>query len=264
MPNAVFLPVVGGRSTPPAIPTATPSPTASPTGPISIEALEREVIRLANQERIARGLPPLRANAILTAAARAHNQDMIANGFFDHRGSDGSWPSDRGCRLGYTPYWDTTCLIAENIGGGYSTPADVVAGWMDSPGHRDNILSTGSREIGLAYTRGGEFGHYWTMTLGADPQVFPAFINSDSPTATSRDVQITLTYETIVNWYPFVEPDEIYLSESPDFTNATRVAWAPTVQFTLSPALGVKTVYVKLIDEGQERISSDSIELRAP
>lgn len=77
------------------------------------EDWEREVICLTNQERLARGLYPLRHNPVLTEAARAHNGDMIANGFFNHRGSDESTSGERGCRLGYRPYWSQ--FSADNV-----------------------------------------------------------------------------------------------------------------------------------------------------
>jgi uncharacterized protein YkwD len=109
-------------------------PTGDVDGDIGVqnEAFELEVIRLVNQERISRGLHPLRINNILTNAARDHNQDMINNGFFGHIGSDGSWPWDRVCDHGYTPYGWGGCFAAENIAGTQTTPAQVFDAWMNS------------------------------------------------------------------------------------------------------------------------------------
>lgn len=133
------------------------------------EAYELEVIRLVNLERTSRGLHPLIRNSSLTSAARAHNQDMIANDFFDHIGSDGSTPAQRACAHGFAPYYGSTCYIGENIAGGYTTPASVVNGWMDSSGHKANILNATYREIGVGHNTGGTWGNYWTMAAGLQP-----------------------------------------------------------------------------------------------
>jgi hypothetical protein len=226
--------------------------------------LEVEVIRLTNGERTARGLPPLRANPHLTAAARAHNDDMIRHGFFAHQGSDGSSPADRACRQGYTPYDGMTCLVAENIGSGYPTPSSVVAGWMDSPGHRANMLDPNSREIGLGYAAGGSWGHYWTMTLGAQPGVFPIFINDDAPETRSHTVMITLTREGTADWLPFHMIDAVQISEDPSFAGVPEQPWAPTIPFTLSAGSGEKTVFVTLLANDQTVMSHDTIGVREP
>lgn len=89
---ALFAPLSSGTS-----PLYAQAPTDSPEADIGVqdEAFELEVIRLANLERTSRGLHPLIRNSSLTNAARAHNQDMIANNFFDHIGSDSSTPAPR-------------------------------------------------------------------------------------------------------------------------------------------------------------------------
>lgn len=133
------------------------------------ESDELEVIRLVNLERTSRGLHPLIRNSSLTDAARAHNQDMIANNFFDHIGSDDSTPAQRACAHGFTPYYGSNCYVGENIAGGYTTPASVVNGWMNSSGHRANILNATYREIGIGHTTGGTWGNYWTMDAGLQP-----------------------------------------------------------------------------------------------
>ncbi|MCB0644282.1 MAG: CAP domain-containing protein, partial [Phaeodactylibacter sp.] len=73
---------------------------------------------------------PLVWNDQLEAAAELHTRDMEQNGFFDHRGSDGSSAGDRMRRVGYS--WTA---YGENIGWGYTDEADVVLGWKNSPGH---------------------------------------------------------------------------------------------------------------------------------
>lgn len=109
------------------------------------------------QIRAAAGLPVLGANDKLTKAAAAHARDMAANGFFSHKGSDGSSIGDRArmARYGF-------CFIAENIAKGQGSLDEVLTGWMASEGHRRNILSANASEFALVR---GE-GALWVMVLG--------------------------------------------------------------------------------------------------
>jgi uncharacterized protein YkwD len=130
-------------------------------------AYATEVIRLVNVERTNAGLGSLASQAQLTQAAQRHSIDMGCNFFLSHTGSDGSDPFDRIDASGY--YWYTA---GENVAGGYSTPAAVVTAWMNSAGHRANILSTDFTEIGIGYIYNpndttNQYYHYWTMTLGS-------------------------------------------------------------------------------------------------
>ncbi len=128
-----------------------------------LEADEDIILAFVNQERCDRGLHPLALNDSLNAAALAHSQDMAENNFFDHEGSDGSNAGERISRQGYN--WTSW---AENIAAGYSTPQSVHNGWMNSSGHRANILSGNVREMGLArvYRAGTDWGTYWTQVFG--------------------------------------------------------------------------------------------------
>lgn len=124
------------------------------------------VVELTNLERTKAGLPPLRLNPLLTAAALAHSQDMASQDYFDHAEPDGGSPGDRIEATGYqSAGW------AENIYAGGSTPEEVVEGWMNSPGHRANILNPEMQEIGVGYyfladdTGDVNFKHYWTQVF---------------------------------------------------------------------------------------------------
>jgi uncharacterized protein YkwD len=126
-----------------------------------------EVIRLVNIERAKKaGLRALTGQAQLTQAAQTHSIDMGCEFFMSHTGSDGSSPLDRILRFGYPYSW-----WGENVAAGYPTPADVMAAWMNSKPHRDNILNPNFTEIGIGYiynpgdTEMG-YSHYWTMALG--------------------------------------------------------------------------------------------------
>ncbi|MFI5775695.1 CAP domain-containing protein [Nocardia sp. NPDC051570] len=118
-----------------------------------------EVIRLTNAERAKAGCSPLKAESHLTKAAQAHTEDMASHGFMDHNSSKGD-PGDRISAAGYRAQtW------AENIAQGYSSAADVVDGWMNSSGHRANILNCGLRDIGVGVAK-GKGGTYWTQDFG--------------------------------------------------------------------------------------------------
>jgi uncharacterized protein YkwD len=124
---------------------------------------EQRVVELTNDMRAAAGCPPLTVSPQLTAAARTHSQDMAVHGFFDHTGSDGSSPFERMEREGYV-----FRQAAENIAAGYTSAESVVAGWEESPGHRENILDCSLTEVGVGYTfdAGSAYGHYWTQDFG--------------------------------------------------------------------------------------------------
>lgn len=138
-----------------AAPTTSP-PAGNPPGDGSDRDLERRVIDLTNQRRAENGCPPLAANDRLHAAALGHSVDMATQDYFSHTSRDGSSMSDRIDRQGYA--WRR---LAENIAAGYPSPEAVVEGWMNSSGHRANILNCDLTEIGV-----GHYQRYWTQNFG--------------------------------------------------------------------------------------------------
>ncbi len=123
---------------------------------------EAEVVSLANIERAKAGCSPLDPNPALREAAFLHSKDMGDFGYFSHTGRDGSSFVTRAQRAGYTG-----SPRGENIAAGYSSPASVMAAWMNSSGHRANILNCSSNEIGVGYYRAGKgYVHYWTQVFG--------------------------------------------------------------------------------------------------
>jgi len=126
-----------------------------------LEADEYEVLNLLNAERTAQGLLPVKPHPILALAAEYHCQDMIDRDFFDHYNPDGDAPWDRAMELGYP-----SGSVGENIAGGYWTPAAVMTAWMNSPGHRANILNAGWTEVGVGMRLGGSYGIYWAQVFG--------------------------------------------------------------------------------------------------
>ena len=119
----------------------------------SVSSLERQVVALVNQERAAYGLSPLTLSADLSDGARLKSQDMRDNRYFDHNSPTYGTPFEMMGSLGITYR-----AAAENIAMGYRTAEAVVDGWMNSPGHRANILSDKYTEIGVGHVDG-----YWTQ-----------------------------------------------------------------------------------------------------
>jgi uncharacterized protein YkwD len=150
-PYEVLLGLLGRELSAPATPTSS--------------AFATQVIDLVNQERAKADCPALAVNQILLRVAQSHAQDMADNDFFDHTGSDGRSTFQRMRDAGYNYR-----LAAENIAAGAATPAEVVALWMDSPGHRANILNCALRETGVGYVVDPgdklNYGTYWVQTFG--------------------------------------------------------------------------------------------------
>jgi uncharacterized protein YkwD len=118
--------------------------------------------RRCGSERFA-AVPPLRISSALTDAAEEHAGDMVRRQFFEHRGSDGSQPKDRVRRAGYR-----SKLTGENIAFGPQSAEEVVAGWLDSPGHCANIMEPRFEDIGVGLAVGRKRGDtYWVQEFGA-------------------------------------------------------------------------------------------------
>src|SRR5260370_936883 len=107
-------------------------------------------------------------NAQLSAAALKYSQYMATAGFFAHYGPDGSSPSSRQQAAGYTG----ALMWGENIAAGQPDPQAVMTAWMNSPGHRANILRAGFTEIGIGVYQapGSQYGIYWTQEFGSRGQ----------------------------------------------------------------------------------------------
>jgi len=148
-----------------------PSFDAGHSWPNAWVAMEERVVVLINRERalgatcggtVFAPAPPLEAEPRLVQAARAHTRDMATAGFFSHTNLRGQSPFDRIRQTGYA-----FRAAAENISAGRSTPEDVVAGWMSSPGHCANIMNPIYADVGIGYFPANDaYGHYWTQTFG--------------------------------------------------------------------------------------------------
>jgi uncharacterized protein YkwD len=131
----------------------------------SSTALDPDFARdIINQYRKDKGLKPLRLNAELTEAAKAHSRDLAKWDRISHYGSDGSNPWDRVKRTGYKAR-----LAAENVGTGQVDFSEVFRGWQASPGHNKNLLLADAQEMGIALVQDPktEFKSFWTLVLGS-------------------------------------------------------------------------------------------------
>jgi len=121
----------------------------------TVSSYESEVIRLVNEIRQKNGLRPLTANWELSRVARYKSQDMRDNGYFSHNSPTYGTPFQMLSAFGLSYR-----TAGENIAKGYASPQAVVNGWMNSSGHRANILNGSYTQIGVGYVSGG---NYWTQ-----------------------------------------------------------------------------------------------------
>ncbi|MEU2912012.1 CAP domain-containing protein [Streptomyces massasporeus] len=154
-------------ATPSEKPDNTPSRTATkaPKKPSASAALSGEssaaaqVLSLVNEERAKVGCSPVAANSALTALAQNYSEDMAARGFFDHTDPDGRTPWDRAEKA------EISNLGGENIARGQADAAAVMDAWMNSPGHRANILNCDFKTLGVGVELGSG-GPWWTQNFG--------------------------------------------------------------------------------------------------
>ncbi|MFI2644986.1 CAP domain-containing protein [Streptomyces sp. NPDC018610] len=122
-------------------------------------AAEAEVLSLVNQERAQAGCSPVTANSALASLAEDFSKAMADEGFFDHTDPSGASPWDRAAKLGITD------LGGENIARGQADAAAVMDAWMNSPGHRANILDCDFKTLGVG-VHFGAGGPWWTQDFG--------------------------------------------------------------------------------------------------
>ncbi|MBQ9493690.1 MAG: serine protease [Oscillibacter sp.] len=137
--------------TAPAVPDNTPAVTTD----AGMSDYETEVVRLVNAERARYGLAALAADAELSRVARYKSRDMREKGYFSHESPTYGTPFQMMKSFGITYR-----TAGENIAYGYGTPQKVVEAWMNSEGHRANILNASYTRIGVGYVADG---HYWTQ-----------------------------------------------------------------------------------------------------
>ncbi|MFC1441047.1 CAP domain-containing protein [Streptacidiphilus sp. N1-10] len=121
---------------------------------------EAQVLSLVNVQRAANGCDALSYSGPLTVLAQNFSAEMATRDFFDHTDPDGKTPWDRAAALGITN------LGGENIAMGQQTPQDVMTAWMNSAGHRANILNCSYHSLGVGVYYGTSGGPWWTQDFG--------------------------------------------------------------------------------------------------
>jgi len=126
------------------------------------------VLTLVNQERAQYNTSPLTLNNLLTSSAESHARDMLRREYFSHVSPNSKGFKDRIKQTGYLDVNQATCncvgwsgSVGENIAKGQPTAKTAMQGWMESPGHRKNILSSDFEEIGIAH-----IGDVWVQNFG--------------------------------------------------------------------------------------------------
>ncbi|KAI9906253.1 hypothetical protein PsorP6_003183 [Peronosclerospora sorghi] len=121
------------------------------------------MLAAVNKQRATAGLPPLCLNRKLHNAAQSHSDDMAKNNYMGHGGMDGSTMSERISQYGYE--WSA---VAENVAAGQINVADVMAAWIESPEHLENIMGDYTM-FGSAYAfnKNTVHQHYWTQDFGS-------------------------------------------------------------------------------------------------
>ncbi len=141
------------------------APIGETTGTVSLTAEEQEMLDLVNEERTRESLAPVTWCPALARSATDHSQDMALKNYFEHESLDGREVADRAKSQGYD--FQT---VGENIAVGQRDVAEVMQGWMKSPGHRENILRPQFTHLGSGVATGdfkGQESIYWTQNFGA-------------------------------------------------------------------------------------------------
>ncbi len=138
---------------------------AAPAHAATLDSAETELQRVVNEFRSSKGLATLAVSDTLTFSAKWMAQDMAVYNYFSHTSLDGRSPTERMADAGYPA---TTTWAGENLAAGQTTPREVLAGWINSPGHYAVITNPHYRAIGLgrAYSAGSTYKTYWAANFG--------------------------------------------------------------------------------------------------
>jgi uncharacterized protein YkwD len=215
---------------------------------------EQEIIEQTNEIRKQYGLSPLKHTEDLDMAARYHVADMSASNYFDHntfRRASGRLESVCDTWQRIETYYHDWLALAENIAAGQRTPEAAIEGWMNSPDHRDNILSDSYSEIGVGFYEGiGDYRYYWGQNFGKRSGVFPLVIDGEKARTTRREVPL----------YIYGRFDSMRLRNG-EGAWGEWMPFAHEVTWLLPDRPGIHQVTVELIGRDGHTISNDTIEL---
>ena len=220
---------------------------------------EAQTVYLGNLARRENGnIPPLRWNWELTDASRWFAWDSVENRtepFCGHQDTNGEWPSDRQAAFGYPGVCG-----AENSFCGFVSPEQAIQGWLDSSGHRANLLNPDSREIGVGYyLRTSDRRGYVAQGFGQDSNYPPLIIDNEAITTTANYVELYI-YDRETGGFVGDDPaTEMMISNTPDFVNASWEPYQSTKLWSLLPGEGWRTVYVKTKDKSNRILTASDV-----
>ncbi|HEX5836421.1 MAG TPA: CAP domain-containing protein [Anaerolineales bacterium] len=222
---------------------------------------EAQAVYLGNLQRRNHGIPPLRWNRQLTHAARWFSWDSTENRppYCGHQDTQGNWADDRALFFGYLGL-----AGAENAYCDYLSPEDAIRGWMDSPGHRGNLLDPNSREIGLGYYRRDSDGRgYVTQDFGNDAVYAPVIIENEALSTSNPNVNLYI-YDRLpgAGFAGLVPATQMMVSNNALFAGAAWEPYNANKSWTLASGAGWRDVYVKTRDTFNRTLTvSDAIYL---
>lgn len=225
---------------------------------------EMRTVYLGNLARRDNDVPPLRWNVQMTEAARWFAWDSVESrplGFCGHTDTLGRGPWDRAVDFGYLGF-----CSAENAFCGYVTPEQAIAGWMDSPGHRENLLNPSHQEVGLGYyLRSSDGRGYVVQAFGRDSAFAPLIVEYEAVNTTSQDVHLYLYgQEGSGSFAEQGAVTEMMISNDICFTNSAWQSYTDEQLWRLQAGTGWKTVYARTRDAvGRTRTVDDTIYLGA-
>ncbi len=223
---------------------------------------EMLTVYYGNLARRDNGMPPLRWNAPMTRAARWFDWDSVENRtepYCGHQDTQGGWPGDRVKTFGYQG-----SAGGENCYCGYMEPQAAIAGWMNSPGHRANLLNSEVREIGMGYyVRTSDGRGYLTQDFGIDAVYPPVIINHEAPNTTNATVDLYIYDRSSGGGFRELGPaTEMQIANEPCFSGASWQPYQAEKAWMLEAGSGWRTVYVKTRDAlGRATTVSDTIYL---
>ncbi|MHB0965857.1 MAG: CAP domain-containing protein [Bellilinea sp.] len=229
--------------------------TRTNTAPLNIQ-FEQRVVELVNIERVNAGLPPLKRNDQLDYAVRDHTRDLVEDNYFAHDTMDrvdGTLTFVCNTFTRIKMYYSGYSAAGENLAAGYSTPEAVVQGWMASSGHRDNILNSKYKEIGVGYYQGAaQYTYYWGQDFGGKSDVYPVIINNEALQTTNPIVS------------SYIYGKGIWAEMRLRTDSGAWSAWVPfqeNVTWQLPQTNGTHTLAVELRAAGSETAGTSSSDM---
>ncbi|MCX8024453.1 MAG: CAP domain-containing protein [Thermanaerothrix sp.] len=231
-----------------------------PTGSENISPVradfEQRVVELVNDYRASKGLSPLKRVMELDNAARYHARDMRQDNYFSHDSYDRDGNAlTKVCATAdrISAFYKNWLSLGENIAAGYSSPEDVIQGWLNSSGHRANIESPNYWEIGVGYDEGGgSYYRYWVQNFGRRNAIYPLVINREYAQTADPNVELYLYGQGV--W------TQMRLRNDDDPWGEWQV-FSPKLSWRLKWIKGIRTVCAEVRNSTQTYLACDSIEL---